>query len=86
MSGYNLHALEEAFFSRYKHMNGDGLRFHTDDRQQTEIGVAVLILYRMLNLGRSDSVRIRDPPASFLRLGATASLASRTPIERTKVG
>ncbi|OYD83888.1 IS5 family transposase [Azospirillum brasilense] len=57
-SGYNLRALVEAFFSRYKHVIGDGLRFHTDDRQQTEIGVAALVLNRMLDLGRPDSVRI----------------------------
>lgn len=49
----------EAFFSRYKHVIGEGLRFHTDDRRQTEIGVAVLVLNRMLDLGRPDSVRIR---------------------------
>lgn len=29
MSGYNVHALVEAFFSRHKHVIGDGLRFHT---------------------------------------------------------
>jgi hypothetical protein len=53
-----LGALAEASFSRYKHMIGDGLRFHTDDRQQTEITVAVLVLNRMLDLGCPDSVRI----------------------------
>ncbi|MDR6775583.1 IS5/IS1182 family transposase [Azospirillum palustre] len=57
-SGYNLRALVEALFSRYKHVIGDGLRFHTDDRQQTEIGVAVLVLNRMLDLGRPDAIRI----------------------------
>lgn len=30
----------------------------TQDRQQTEIGVAVLVLNRMLDLGRPDSVRV----------------------------
>ena len=58
-SGYNSRALVEAFFSRYKHVIGDSLRSHTDDRQQTEIGVAVLVLNRMLDLGRPDTVRIR---------------------------
>ena len=58
-SGYNLRALVEAFFSRYKHVIGEGLHFHTDDRQQTEIGVAVLVLNRMLDLGHPDSVRVR---------------------------
>ncbi|MDR6775282.1 hypothetical protein [Azospirillum sp. BE72] len=57
-SGNNLRALVEAFFSRYKHVIGDGLRFQTDDRQQTEIGVAILILNRMLDLGRPDSVSV----------------------------
>ena len=57
-SGYNVRALVEAFFSRYKHVIGDSLRFQTDDRQQTEIGVAVLVLNRMLGLGRPESVRI----------------------------
>lgn len=57
-SGYNLRALVEAFFSRYKHVIGGGLRFQTDDRQQTEIAVAVLALNRMLDLGRPESVRI----------------------------
>ncbi|HYF89662.1 hypothetical protein [Azospirillum sp.] len=53
-----MRALVEAFFNRYKHVIGDGLRFHTDDRQQTEIAVAVLVLNRMLHLGRPDSVRV----------------------------
>ncbi|MCW2242499.1 transposase [Azospirillum canadense] len=57
-SGDNLRALVEAFFSRYKHVIGDGLRFQTDDRRQTEIDVAILVLNRMLDLGRPDSVRI----------------------------
>jgi len=41
-----------------QHVIEDGLRFHTDDRQQTEIGVVVVVLNRMLELGRPDSVRI----------------------------
>ncbi len=57
-SGFNVRALPEAFFSRYKHVIGDGLRFHTDDRQQTEIAVAVLVPNRMLGLWRPDSVRV----------------------------
>jgi len=57
-SRYNLRALVEAFFSRDKHVIGDGLRFQTDDRQQTEMAIAVLVLNRMLDLGRPDSVRI----------------------------
>lgn len=48
----------EAIFSRYKHVIGDGPRFHTDDRRQTGIGVAVPVLNRMLDLGRPASIRI----------------------------
>jgi hypothetical protein len=59
MSGYNVRALVEAFFSRYKQVIGAGLRFQTDDRQQTETNVAILVLNRMLDLRRPDSVRIR---------------------------
>ncbi|NYZ23231.1 hypothetical protein [Azospirillum oleiclasticum] len=58
-SGYNLRSLVEAYFSRYKHVIGEGLRFHSDDRQQTEISVAVMVLNRMFDLGRPESVRIR---------------------------
>lgn len=56
-SRYNLRTLAEVAFSRYKHVIGEGLRFHTDDRQQTEIAVAVLVLNRMLDLGRPESIR-----------------------------
>ena len=45
-----MRTLLEAFFSRYKHVIGDSLRFQTDDRQQTEIGIAVLVLNRMFDL------------------------------------
>jgi len=37
---------------------GDGLRSHTDERQVTEVDVAVHVLNRMLELGRPNSVRI----------------------------
>lgn len=57
-SGYTLRALVEAFFSRYKPVIGDGLRFQTDDRRQAEIAVAVLVLNRMLDFGRPQSVHI----------------------------
>ena len=39
-------------------MIGDGLRSHTDQRQATEMTVAVAVLNRMLELGRLKSVRI----------------------------
>ncbi len=57
-SGYDVRALVEAFFSRYKRAIGEGFRSHADDRQQTGIGGAVLVLNRMLDRGRPDSVRI----------------------------
>jgi hypothetical protein len=42
-SRYNVRALVEAFFSRWKRVIGDGLRFLTDDRRNTEIAIAVRI-------------------------------------------
>jgi hypothetical protein len=57
-SRYNVRALVEAFFSRWKRVIGDGLRFRTDDRRNTEIAIAVRILNHMLDLGRPDSVRV----------------------------
>jgi hypothetical protein len=50
--------LVEAFFSRWKRVIGDGLRFLTEDRRNTEIAIAVRILNHMLDLGRPDSVRV----------------------------
>ena len=47
-SRYNVRALVEAFFSRWKRVIGDGLRFRTDDRRNTEIAIAVRILNHML--------------------------------------
>ncbi|WP_448205687.1 IS5 family transposase [Azospirillum sp. sgz302134] len=57
-SRYNVRALVEAFFSRWKRVIGDGLRFRTEDRRNTEIAIAVRILNHMLDLGRPDSVRV----------------------------
>jgi hypothetical protein len=37
---------------------GDGLRSRTDQRQATEMNVAVMVLNRMLELGQPKSVRI----------------------------
>ncbi len=48
----------EAAIGRYKQVIGDGLRFHKDERRITEVGVAVHVLNRMLELGRPISVRI----------------------------
>jgi len=57
-SGYNARAKAEAAISRYKRVIGDALRSRTDDRQATEVAIAVRVLNRMLELGRPKSVRI----------------------------
>jgi Transposase DDE domain len=57
-SGYNRRALVEATIGRFKRVIGDGLRARTDQRQTTEINIAVAVLNRMLELGRPKSVRI----------------------------
>ena len=57
-SGYTRRALAEATIGRFKRVIGDGLRARTDQRQTTEINVAVAVLNRMLELGRPKSVRI----------------------------
>ena len=48
----------EAAIGRYKQVIGDGLRSRKDQRRTTEVGVSVLVLNRMLELGRPDSVRV----------------------------
>jgi hypothetical protein len=57
-SRYNVRALVEAFFSRWKRVIGDALRFRTEDRRNTEIAIAVRILNHRLDLGRPDAVRV----------------------------
>jgi hypothetical protein len=57
-TGYNARAKAEAAVSRYKRVIGDALRSRTDDRQATEMAIAVRALNRMLELGRPKSVRI----------------------------
>ena len=57
-SGYNWRARAEATIGRFKRVIGDGLRSRTDERQATEMDVAVQVLNRMLELGRPESVRI----------------------------
>ena len=57
-SGYTKRARAEMGMSRFKQVIGDGLRSHTDERQATEVGVAVHVLNRMLELGHPNSVRI----------------------------
>ena len=57
-SGYHWRALVEAHISRFKQVNGDGLRSRTDRRRETELALAVGILNRMLELGRPKYVRL----------------------------
>ncbi len=56
--GYTRRTKAETGTSRFKQVIGDSLRSHTDQRQATEVGVAVHVLNRMLELGRPNSVRI----------------------------
>jgi hypothetical protein len=56
--GYNRRARAEATIGRFKRVIGDGLRSRTDERQATEMDVAVQVLNRMLELGRPESIRI----------------------------
>src|SRR3954465_13539552 len=56
-SGYNRRALVEATIGRFKRVIGDGLRSRTDQRQATEMNLAVAVLNRMLELGRPKPVR-----------------------------
>ena len=57
-SGYNRRARAETAVGRWKQVIGDGLRSHTDERRGTEMGVAVHVLNRMLELGRPTYVRL----------------------------
>jgi hypothetical protein len=72
-SGYNRRALVEADISRYKRVIGDALRSDTDDRQATEVAIAVGVLNRMLEPGRPKSVRITEETTIHDR---SASLSS----------
>ena len=57
-SGYNRRALAEATIGRFKRVIGDGLRSRTEQRQATEMNVAVMVLNRMLDLGSPKFVRM----------------------------
>jgi hypothetical protein len=58
-SGYSTRSRVEAAIGRYKQVIDDGLRFHKDERRATEVGIAVHVLNRMLEMGRPISVRIK---------------------------
>ena len=57
-SGYNVRALVKAFFSRWKRVIGNGLRFRTEDRRNTGIAIPIRVLNYMLDPGRPDFARI----------------------------
>jgi hypothetical protein len=57
-SGYSTRSRVEATIGRYKQVIDDRPRFHKDERRTTEVGVAVYVLNRMLELGRPISVRV----------------------------
>ncbi len=57
-SGYRWRALVEADISRFKRVVGGSLRSRTDRRRTTEVGIAIVALNRMLELGRPAYVRI----------------------------
>jgi len=57
-SGYNQRAKVEGRIGRWKRVLGPALRFHTDEAQATEAALGTLVLNRMLDLGRPNSVRI----------------------------
>jgi hypothetical protein len=52
VSGYNRRTRAEATMNRWKQVIGDRLSAHSDERQATEVAVAVYALNRMLDLGR----------------------------------
>ena len=56
--GYTRRARAETAISRFRRVIGDGLRSRTDGRRATEVGVAVQVLNRMLELGRPKYVRM----------------------------
>jgi hypothetical protein len=57
-SGYNQRARVEGQVGRWKQVIGDGLRFHSDEAQATEVAIAAAVLNRMLDLGGPNSVRV----------------------------
>src|SRR3954447_13995136 len=87
-SGCNRRALAEATIGRFKRVIGDGLHSRTDQRQATEMNVAVMVLNRMLELGRPKSVRIAltqarggplCPPADPCNTVAQRDTSARAP-------
>jgi len=56
-SGYTIQARVENQIGRFKQIIDDRQRFHRADARATEVVIAVAALNRMLELGRSNSVR-----------------------------
>ena len=56
--GYNVRAPVKTFFSRWKRVIGNGLRFRTEDRRNTGIAIPIRVLNYMLDPGRPDFARI----------------------------
>jgi hypothetical protein len=56
--GYNVRAPVKAFFSRWKRVIGNGLRFRTEDRWNTGIAIPIQVLNYTLGPGRPGFVRI----------------------------
>jgi hypothetical protein len=57
-SQYNQRARVEGQIARWKQVIRDGLRFHSDEAQATEVAIATAVLNQMLHLGRPNSVRV----------------------------
>ena len=57
-SGYNQRAKVEGQIGRWKQVLGPALRFHTDEAQTTEVAIGIVVLNRILDLGRPNSVRV----------------------------
>lgn len=73
-SRYSLRVVVEACSSRYTHVIGEGVRFHTDTRQQTEIVVAILVLNGMRD---TLNTRTLSAPVDQRRCLAGAAFATR---------
>ena len=56
--GTTWRALVEADIGRWKRVIGHALRSQTNERQATEVAIAVDVLNRMLELGRPSYIRI----------------------------
>jgi len=67
--------------TRFKHVIGDGLRSHTDERQATKVEAAVLVLNCMFELGCPNSVRIvRTPIGAGVNASISPTHATATPL------